>query len=150
MRTRAKRIAQAEHRCIGYIICIEDVSEQHLVAEERCEHTEILERSLNEIYIFDADTLRHEFVNEGARRNLDYYMCDLRKMTPVDIQPLFDQAQFELAIKPLRTDERESNQPIESWRYSDSDANSCRSFISPNHCRPKNSFTFFAKIPNST
>ncbi|MCP4887563.1 MAG: PAS domain-containing protein [Planctomycetaceae bacterium] len=90
VRSRGTQIAQAEHPCIGYIIWIEDASEHHLVAGERCEHTESLERSLNGIYIFDADTLGYEFVNEDARRNLGYDMCDLRKMTPVEIQPLFD------------------------------------------------------------
>ena len=103
--TRARRIAPGQPRCIGYIICVEDVTEYRRIEQERCEHSEILERSLNEIYIFDADTLRFEFVNEGARRNLGYDMNELREMTPVDIKPLFDHTQFELAIMPLRTGE---------------------------------------------
>ncbi|MDG2223202.1 MAG: EAL domain-containing protein [Rubripirellula sp.] len=107
VRTRARRIAPEEPQCIGYILCIEDVTEQHRIIRERCQHSDILERSLNEIYIFDAATLRFEFVNQGARRNLGYEMNELRKMSPVDIKPLFDQSRFESAVRPLRTGEKE-------------------------------------------
>ena len=58
--------------------------------QERSEHCVILERSLNEIFIFDAESLRFEFVNEGARRNLGYSSHELASMTPVDIKPEFD------------------------------------------------------------
>jgi PAS domain S-box-containing protein len=70
--------------------------------------TGILESSLNEIYIFDADSLRFIQVNEGARRNLGYSIDELEKLTPVDIKPEFSTARFRHAIEPLRTGERGS------------------------------------------
>ncbi len=49
--------------------------------------TGILENSLNEIYIFDARSLRFIQVNEGARKNIGYSMDKLRQLTPADIKP---------------------------------------------------------------
>ncbi|WP_197231127.1 sensor domain-containing protein [Novipirellula artificiosorum] len=85
--------------CIGYV---EDITERRELELERHEHSVILERSLNEIFIFDAETLLFEFVNEGARRNLGYAMSELCHMTPVDIKPTFDLHEFEKSIEPLR------------------------------------------------
>jgi PAS domain S-box-containing protein len=62
----------------------------------------ILDHSFNEIYLFDADSLRFVQVNQGAQRNLGYSMEELRDMTPVDIKADFDHAQFADLIAPLR------------------------------------------------
>src|SRR5688500_12603030 len=67
----------------------------------------ILEQSVNEIYLFDAETLLFEYVNEGGRRNLGYGMEVLRGMTPLDIKPEFDEASFRAMIHPLLTGEKE-------------------------------------------
>ncbi|SCY44608.1 hypothetical protein SAMN05216420_106129 [Nitrosospira sp. Nl5] len=61
----------------------------------------ILEQSLNEIYLFDAQTLRFEYVNSGAQRNLGYDMDKLRMMTPLDIKPEFDETSFRAMASPL-------------------------------------------------
>ena len=63
----------------------------------------ILDRSFNEIYLFDTDSLRFIQVNQGAQRNLGYSMDELRDMTPLDIKPEFDHAQFADLIAPLRS-----------------------------------------------
>ena len=47
----------------------------------------ILEESLNEIYIFDTETLRFVLVNKGARKNLGYSMEELSSLTPLGHQP---------------------------------------------------------------
>jgi PAS domain S-box-containing protein len=69
--------------------------------------TGILERSLNEIYIFDAMTLKFVQVNEGARRNLGYSIEELRTMTPIDIKPDFTSEKFKNTILPLSNDIRD-------------------------------------------
>ncbi|WP_232297998.1 PAS domain S-box protein [Nitrosospira sp. NpAV] len=61
----------------------------------------ILEQSLNEIYLFDAQTLHFEYVNSRARLNLGYSMDTLRMMTPLDIKPEFDEASFRTLVNPL-------------------------------------------------
>ena len=61
----------------------------------------ILERSVNEIYVFHAGDLRFVQVNEGARRNLGYTMDELKEMTPLDLKPEYDKATFEQLLAPL-------------------------------------------------
>ena len=68
--------------------------------------TGILEASLDEIYVFDAKTLRFVEVNEGARQNLGYTMEELRRLTPLDIKPELTPEVFERLIRPLRESER--------------------------------------------
>jgi hypothetical protein len=65
--------------------------------------TGILESSLNEIYIFDARSLRFVQVNEGARRNLGYSMGELCELTPLDLKPEFTIESFEQLLLPLRS-----------------------------------------------
>lgn len=61
----------------------------------------ILEQSLNEIYLFDAQTLHFEYVNSRAQLNLGYSMDTLRTMTPLDIKPEFDEASFRTMTSSL-------------------------------------------------
>jgi len=68
---------------------------------------DILDSSLNEIYIFDAETLRFEYVNAGALRNLGYTIEQLRGMTPLDLKPEFTEAAFREMLEPLIRGEKE-------------------------------------------
>lgn len=61
----------------------------------------ILDRSLNEIYVFDAQSLLFVQVNFGARQNMGYTNSEFRRMTPVDIKPDYDVEQFRALLKPL-------------------------------------------------
>ncbi len=62
----------------------------------------ILEESLNEIFIFDAESLYFLQVNRGARKNIGYTQEELYELTPVDIKPYFSAEQFDETIAPLR------------------------------------------------
>lgn len=57
--------------------------------------------SLNEVYLFDAVTLRFRFVNKGALENLGYTLAEMQTMTPLDIKPEYDAGRFEQLTKPL-------------------------------------------------
>jgi PAS domain S-box-containing protein len=61
----------------------------------------VLDESSNEIYLFDAETLKFIQVNRGARENLGYTLEELRSLTPVDLKPDFTQNEFEVILKPL-------------------------------------------------
>jgi diguanylate cyclase (GGDEF)-like protein/PAS domain S-box-containing protein len=56
---------------------------------------DVLEHSLNEIYIFDAETLHFIQVNEGARNNLGYTLAELKQLTPLDIKPEYSPEKFD-------------------------------------------------------
>jgi PAS domain S-box-containing protein len=58
--------------------------------------------SLNEVYLFDAETLRFFFTNKGARQNLGYSKHELALMTPLDLKPLHSEQSFQKLISPLR------------------------------------------------
>ncbi len=67
----------------------------------------ILEASLNEIYVFDAESLKFIEVNRGARENLGYTMDELRNLTPVDLKPDYTEKSFSELVEPLRQGEQE-------------------------------------------
>ncbi|GAV24566.1 REC domain-containing diguanylate cyclase [Carboxydothermus islandicus] len=68
---------------------------------------QILEHSLNEIYIFNPETLRFHVVNRGARKNLGYTLEELNTMTPLDLKPEFDLKSFRALLEPLLSGKEE-------------------------------------------
>jgi PAS domain S-box-containing protein len=93
----------------GLSIYFLDITAQKKTELERERLTGVLERSLNEIYIFDTQTLRFEYVNEGGRRNLGYTLEELRQKTPLDIKPEFTEASFRKMVAPLLSGEQEKH-----------------------------------------
>ncbi|EHQ35576.1 multi-sensor signal transduction histidine kinase [Methanoplanus limicola DSM 2279] len=67
----------------------------------------ILENSLNEIYIFDTGTLKFQHANRGARMNIGYSEEELSNMTPLDLKPEFTAELFEELIAPLKSGKAE-------------------------------------------
>jgi len=82
---------------------IRDISERRRVEERAAGLGRILDDSLNEIYIFDAETLCFVQVNRGARDNLGYSMAELRRMTPLDLLPDHTAESLEELLLPVRT-----------------------------------------------
>lgn len=103
-----KPLLNSEHELENVLLVASDVSsvvkvqlqlEQANVKLERYKH--ILEQSLNEIYIFDANSLRFQFLNQIAAQNLGYTKAEWEQLTPVDLKPLFDKKQFLTLLEPL-------------------------------------------------
>ncbi|GEM_PF-885096 len=75
---------------------------QRAAAEsERLNLLHVLESSRNEIYLFDAETLRFDYVNDAAQRNLGYPLAELRAMTPLDLKPEYTEGEFHALLAPL-------------------------------------------------
>ncbi|WP_171966475.1 ABC transporter substrate-binding protein [Mariprofundus micogutta] len=85
---------------------VHDVSSRKQAEAKATALNNILEESLNEIYIFDAETLKFIQVNYGGRLNLDFDLDELRELTPVDITPEIDQQAFMALLEPLRSGEQ--------------------------------------------
>lgn len=66
-----------------------------------------IEKSVNEIYIFDAETLKFRYANNGALNNIGYTLDELQTITPVDIKPHIEYNQFLEFIAPLLNKEKE-------------------------------------------
>ena len=80
----------------------EDITERKKSDEKLARFGRIFENSLNELYLFDADTLIFTQVNKAAVQNLGYTIDELLKLTPVDIKPEINKESFEKLITPLR------------------------------------------------
>lgn len=78
------------------------ISREQLAAESVTGLGEVLEASVNEIYMIDESTLHFVHANQGARNNLGYSLEEMSEMTPVDIQPEFTREKFEQLLAPLR------------------------------------------------
>ena len=64
-------------------------------------HAEAISNSLNEIYLFDGDSLRICFANQAALKNLGYSQEEIRKVKVLEIYSGFTQAEFRLLVRPL-------------------------------------------------
>jgi len=86
---------------------VQDISERKQAEADRERLLNILEASLNEIYIFDAESMKFQYVNTGARRNLGYSADQLKQMTPLDLKPGFTRESFRAVLAPLLHGEQE-------------------------------------------
>jgi len=77
--------------------------QSHRSREKIERFSRIIERSLNEIFTFDAATLKFIDANRGACENIGYTLEELRGMTPHDIAPQLTPEHFARLIEPLRT-----------------------------------------------
>jgi diguanylate cyclase (GGDEF)-like protein/PAS domain S-box-containing protein len=93
-------IEEVAERCWAII-------ERTRTEKERNKLVDIIERSLNEIVLFDAKTLLFTYANEGARRNLGYTLDQLTAMTPLDIKVNIDKAMLQRIFKPLLKRQKE-------------------------------------------
>jgi diguanylate cyclase (GGDEF)-like protein/PAS domain S-box-containing protein len=66
----------------------------------------IFEESLNEIYLFDVDSLKFIYANMAALKNLGYTMEELQEMTPVDLKLRYTDIAFAQLIDPVRKGEK--------------------------------------------
>ncbi len=62
--------------------------------------------SFEEIYVFDANTLKFLQVSHGALENLGYSMAEMRALTAADLKPDLSGEAFARLIRPLQTGEK--------------------------------------------
>ncbi len=108
-----RRLVQEELRAFTDSLeheVVKTSKELEVLRTREAEFGRILERSLNEIYIFDAETLKFVHVNKGARENTGYTKEELANLTPLDLKPKFTASTLARFIEPLRTGEAEKLQ----------------------------------------
>ncbi|MDO9054449.1 MAG: PAS domain S-box protein [Gallionella sp.] len=91
-----------------FIGVIEDITERKQHEFLVRQFGSLLKSSFNEIYIFDASTLRFLQTSSGADKNLGYSSDELRMLTPLDIKPQIERERFELMLALLRSGKQES------------------------------------------
>ncbi|MDP3873900.1 MAG: response regulator [Methyloversatilis sp.] len=70
-------------------------------------------------FIFDPDTLRFSYANEGAVRQVGYTRDELLDMTPLAIHPDFDEAQFRDLLMPMIRGELRTFRCTTRYRHKD-------------------------------
>ncbi|NTV50722.1 MAG: DUF3365 domain-containing protein [Geobacteraceae bacterium] len=83
------------------VILEEEIEGHRRTEQERRYLAEIVEKSLNEIYIFDAETLKFMHANQGALENLQYTTDEILNLTAVDIKPEVTEESFRKLTQPL-------------------------------------------------
>ncbi|WP_323755849.1 PAS domain S-box protein [Roseivirga sp.] len=91
----------------GLSIYFKDITAKKKSEHERKRLQTTLESSLNEIYIFDANTLLFSYVNKGALLNLGYSEQEIKALTPLDLKPDHTKSSFKELLTPLLSNERD-------------------------------------------
>jgi PAS domain S-box-containing protein len=89
--------------CAGIIRAFRHERQHQHMEEIAVRFGNILDDSLQEIYVFDARTLKFEQVNRGACENLGYTPEELLRMRPIDLYPETSERRFQALIEPLRS-----------------------------------------------
>ncbi|BAO56223.1 PAS domain S-box protein [Nonlabens marinus] len=103
----AKELFNKNNELVGYLGTNIDITEIKKSETERSNLQKTIENSLNEIYIFDAETLQYTYINKGALINLGYSSKEIEALTPLDLKPNFTISSFKELINPLETREKE-------------------------------------------
>ncbi|MCL7412992.1 MAG: PAS domain S-box protein [ANME-2 cluster archaeon] len=103
---RDRAIPWSDGRIVRLEIAM-DITKQKEDEFERTRLSHILELSLNEICVFDVETLYFIYVNTGALRNLGYTSEEMQSMTVLDIKPEYDEKSFKELVRPLLHDEKD-------------------------------------------
>ncbi|HEY9069372.1 MAG TPA: ATP-binding protein, partial [Candidatus Ozemobacteraceae bacterium] len=97
----AAPIQDEQGTTIGVVLVFRSQAVERALERERLMLTETIRSSMNEIYIFDATTLRFRFVNQGALNNLGYSTDQIREMTLLEMNPTFSREKFLRFAEPL-------------------------------------------------
>lgn len=84
-----------------FITTINDITERKKLESEKFRLLDIVDSSINEIYIFHQSDLKFEYANIGALKNIGYSLKELKKLTPVDIKPDFSENELRRFLAPL-------------------------------------------------
>ena len=96
-----------------------EVTERKRAEETQAKLAKILEISLNELYVFDAETLRFMEVNRGARSNLGYTLDELHQLTPLHIMAEFNRESLSEMLNSLKSGEQQHIQLLTNHQRKD-------------------------------
>jgi PAS domain S-box-containing protein len=80
---------------------VRDITERHLAQTREQRLRDILDNTLDMIFIFAPDTLNFVYMNKGGVKTIGYSREEMLQMTPADIIPLISEAESRAFIAPL-------------------------------------------------
>jgi len=90
---------------------IEDITITKLAERDVNRFKATLDETLDCVFMFKSDSLKFFYVNQGAIKQVGYDLDEMMDMTPFDIKPEINEAQFRDIIAPLV----EGNQKITTF-----------------------------------
>ena len=87
---------------------VRDVTERFEAEDQLHRVLRTLDATDDGVFIFDANTLRFSFVNEGAVRLMGYSHDELLTMTPLHLNPYTSDAEYRRVVSMLLDDESAS------------------------------------------
>jgi PAS domain S-box-containing protein len=90
------------------LAAIRDISERVAADERDRGIRRALDIVEDGVFMFHADTLRFHYVNAGAVHQVGYTRDELLEMTPLHIQPEYDEITFRALLEPLVSEEQPS------------------------------------------
>lgn len=90
------------------LVFYKDMTQQQETEEELKSLAYIIDNSMNEVYVFDAQSLLFSYANSAALKNIGYTLEEMQALTPVDIKPFYDKQSFQSLLKPLLNETKES------------------------------------------
>lgn len=91
----------ADDRPISMIGTVLDVTKQHEMEQKLKSLSDIVENSINEVYIFNPKSLYFTYVNDSVLKKLGYTVEEMKGMTPLDIKTNYTMQSFLTFIEPL-------------------------------------------------
>lgn len=83
------------------VAALHDITESETARIDLQRFRRTLDSTLDCVFMFDAQTLRFFYINQGAVDQLGYTRKELLKMHPYDVKPLFPEPQFREMVAPL-------------------------------------------------
>ena len=80
---------------------VRDITERVQFERELSRFKGTLDATLDCVFMFEPESLQFFYVNRGAQQQVGYSEQELLTMTPVDIKPQIDEAEFRALIQPL-------------------------------------------------
>lgn len=90
-----------ENNPLYLISQIQDITDRKHTEEALHRAMSALDATHEGVFMFDPETLRFFYVNEGAIQQTGYSRYELLQMTPLDIKPEFNEETFRAMISPL-------------------------------------------------
>jgi len=85
---------------------MQDITDRKMSESITARLGRVFDNSFDEIYLFEADSLKFVQINKSALENLGYSKNEIDTITPHSIKPEFTEVKFRKLIEPLLTGEK--------------------------------------------
>ncbi|TAG33122.1 MAG: PAS domain S-box protein [Polaromonas sp.] len=93
---------------VSFIGVTQDITARKQAEAELVRFKSILDNTLDMIFMFEPETLRYVYANEGAILRMGYSRQELYGMTAFDVKPFTTEAAFRQRLLPLLSGEHQS------------------------------------------